>query len=317
MPRYLRNTVILAKLETTYGQDATPAAADALLVSDASIERRYDNVDRELIRGYLGGSEQLAGTRSVQIEFTVELAGSGAAGTAPAWGRLLRACGMAETVTTGQRVEYNPVSAQFESLTIDYYLDGLRHKALGCRGTFELSERIGERPTLRFAFTGLDGGASAVSNPSPNLSAWQRPLVVTDPNTGDILLGCTYSTGSLSGGTAYVSRGLELALGAGVQFVPMLGGDRVEITTREATGRMMLDLTAAQEATMLSDISANTLVSVGLQHGSTPGHIIVVFAPAVQRINPRIEELEGLALFSADLRLTPSAGNDELRICAR
>jgi hypothetical protein len=315
--RYIRNTVILAKIEATYGVDSTPGAADALLVSDVSIELRHNNVDRALVRGSMGASEQLVGTRSIECSFTCELAGSGTAGTAPAWGRLLRACGCAETVTAGQRVEYNPISSAFESVTIYYFLDGLRHIALGCRGTVEIRAPLGERPVLAFRFVGLDGGASAVANPSPTLSAWQTPLVVTDPSTGDVTLGCSYATGSISGGTALPSRGIEFSLGQDAKFIPLLGGDRVEITGRETTGRMTLDLTAAQEATMISEIDANTLTSLGLVHGTAAGNTIVFYAPSVQRINPRVEDVEGRALVSMELRLTPSAGNDELRITAK
>jgi hypothetical protein len=317
MPRYIRNTVILAKIETSYGVDAAPTGADALLVSDVSIERRAANVDRALIRGYMGASEQLVGTRSIECQFTVELAGSGTAGTAPAWGKLARACGCAETVTPGNRVEYNPISTGFESATIYYYLDGLLHKALGCRGTFEVQARLGERPVMVFHFTGLDGGAAAAANPMPTLSAWRTPLVVTDTNTGDITLGATYSNGALSGGTVYPSRGIEITLGQSVQYIPLLGGEQVDITGRETTGRMTLDLTAAQEATMISEIAANTLTSLGLVHGTAAGNTIVFYAPSVQRINPRVEDVEGRALVSMELRLTPSAGNDELRITAK
>jgi hypothetical protein len=39
------------------------------------------------------------------------------------------------------------------------------------------------------------------------LTAWKKPLAVTDANTGAVVLGCTYSAGALSGGTEYVSGG--------------------------------------------------------------------------------------------------------------
>lgn len=320
MPRYIRNTVILAKIETTYGVDAAPTGADALLVSNVSITRNTTNVNRDLIRGYMGASEQLVGTRSIECEFTVELAGSGTAGTAPAWGKLLRACGCAEVIVgspTPTHVEYTPVSAGFESLTIYYYLDGLVHKALGCRGTVDIRVPLGERPVMQFRFTGIDGGAAAQANPTPTLAAWKTPIVVTDPNTGDITLDGAYSAGAISGGTVYPSRGLEVTLGQSVQYIPLLGGDQVDITGRETTGRMTLDLTAAQEAAMIADIAANKLTSVGITHGTAAGNTIVLFAPAVQRINPRVEDVEGRALVSMDLRLTPSFGNDEIRVVAK
>lgn len=315
--RYIRNTAILAKVEATYGTDATPTgAADALLISNATITVNANNVDRNILRSYMGGSEQLVGTRSVQCQFDVELAGSGAAGTAPAWGTLLRGCGMSETVTASTRVDYTPISASFDSLTIYYHLDGVLHKALGCRGSFEMMMGIGEKPMLRFNFTGLDGGPTATANPALTLSAWKVPLVITDPNTGDLKLGSSYSAGVISGGTAYPSRGLQANIGNQVVYQPMLGGESVLITNRDATGSITLDLTAAQEVTMRGDINANTLTSLSLEHGTATGYKVIVYSPAVQRLNPQVADQDGMAMLSMSLRMTPSAGNDELRIVA-
>ncbi|MEG1971187.1 MAG: phage tail tube protein, partial [Burkholderiaceae bacterium] len=179
MPRILRNTAILAKVETTYKTDAVPTgAANALLVSNMSITPlNAQNVNRDLVRGYFGGSDQLVGTSNVQTSFDVELAGSGAAGTAPAWGALLQACGYAEVVTSGQRVEYTPVSTGIKSVTIYYYLDGTLHKLIGARGTFQLrADMQTGRPVISFSFTGLDGGIAAAANPAMALAAWKTPV---------------------------------------------------------------------------------------------------------------------------------------------
>ena len=214
MSRLMRKTAILAKIETTYATDAAPAgAANAILISNATFTFNYNNVDRDLMRAYLGGAEQLVGSRNVTASFDVEIAGSGAAGTAPAWGPLVRACGMAETITASARVEYNPVSATFDSLTIYYSVDGLLHKAIGCRGTMTMGMGEGERPLFKFTFTGIDGGTVAQADPTQTLTAFKPPLVVTDANSGDIKLGGTYATGAITGGTAYPSRGLQLDLG--------------------------------------------------------------------------------------------------------
>ncbi len=315
--RYIRNTAILAKIEATYGVDATPTgAANALLISNATVQVSANNVARDILRPFMGASEQLVGTRSVQMTFDVELAASGVAGTAPAWGPLLQGCGMAETITASTRVDYVPLSSSFPSLTIYYHIDGVKYAALGCRGTFELMMGIGERPMLRFSLTGLDGGVTATANPSTTLTAWKVPLVITDPNSGDVKLGGAYSAGVITGGTAFPSRGLSATLGNTVVYQPLLGGESVLITNRDSTGKLTLDLTAAQEVTMRTDINANTLTSVSLEHGTVAGAKIIVFAPAAQRINPQVADQDGMAMLSADLRFTPSAGNDELRIVA-
>ena len=89
MPRYIRNTVILAKIETTYKTDSAPTgAANALLVSNVTINPlNANNVNRELIRAYFGGSEDLVGTAYLEATFDVEFQSSATLGTAPAWGQ--------------------------------------------------------------------------------------------------------------------------------------------------------------------------------------------------------------------------------------
>lgn len=315
MPRLLRKTAILAKVETTYGTDAAPTgAANAILISNASFSYQYNNVDRDLMRPYLGNSESLVGTRSVQATFDVEVSGSGAAGTAPAYGALLQGCGMAETITASTRVEYNPISALFKGVTIYYSVDGVLHKMLGARGTFTLGMGEGERPLFRFTFTGLDGGVTAAADPTLTLTAWKPPVVVTNQNSPGIKLGSTYSAGTLTGGTSYPSRGLQLDLGNQVQYQPLLGSQTVEITNRGTTGSMQLDLTDAQTVSFMADINANTLTTLSFEHGMTAGNKFIFFAQSVQRINPTYQDYNGNVHFGADLRFTPSAGNDELRI---
>lgn len=315
MARNTRNTVILAKIETTYGTDSVPTgAANALLISDASFDITYNNVDRENIKGFFGADEQLAGTRFVDMTFSCEISGSGAAGTAPAYGPLLQACSMAETITVGQRVEYNPISTSQKSITVYYYDDGVLHKALGCMGNVQFSMGEGERPLLRFSFTGLDGGTTAAPNPAQTLTAWKAPLVITDNNTGDIKLGSTYSAGVISGGTPYPSRGLNLDLGNQVAKVALLGGQSADITNRSSTGSMQLELTVAQEVAFYDDVNANTLTSLSFEHGTSAGKKIIFHMPSVQRTNPKHADYEGRIHHTFDLRLLPTSGNDEMRI---
>lgn len=316
--RLTRNTVILAKIETTYGTDSVPTgASNAVLCSSPTVNPlSAQNVGRDLVRPFLGGSEQLVGTAFLEVSFDVELQSSGAAGTAPAWGPLLRACGFSETVSASQRVEYAPVSSAFESVSIYYYDDGALHKLLGARGSFEIKAGVGERPVLSFKFIGLDGGVTAATNPSATLTAWKTPAVITDANTGDLLFGCTYATGALSAGTPYPSKGISVSSGISVAHTPMLGGETVELTQREVTASFELDLTAAQEVTFMDTVKANTTQSIGIQHGTAAGSKIILFAPAAQLINPKKADSNGKRLVGYDARFVPSSGNDEFRLVA-
>ena len=94
-----RKRTILAKIESVYGTDPTPTgAANAILIKNINITPMETNlVDRDNIKAYLGNNPQVLAAVYVKVDFEVELAGSGTAGSAPAWGPLMRACGFSET----------------------------------------------------------------------------------------------------------------------------------------------------------------------------------------------------------------------------
>lgn len=314
--RKIRNSALTAKIETTAGTDASPTGADnAILLSDLSVDPlEAQNIDRNLMRGYFGGSEQLVGTANVKAGFTVELAGSGTAGTAPAFGVLLQACAMAESVlATPARVEYTPVSTTLKTATMDYADDGVLHKLLGSMGTMTLNAKVGERATMKFDFIAQDGGRAEASI-SPVYSTFKKPVALTMANVVDITLGCTYSAGVLSGGTEYSSTGLELSLGNKVAFNALLNEEFVDITDRDVTGKLTLKLTAAQEIALATVVKSNATQGIGFTIGTAAGNTVIIFMPAVQLINYKKSDLNGNRMISFDLRATPLSGNDELRI---
>lgn len=321
MSRNVRNTAILAKIETTYGTDAVPEGAeDALLISNQTINvLNAQNVDRAIIRQYLGNSEQLVGTHYKEVSFDVEFVGSGAKGVAPAWGPLIRACGFAEVVTALTRVDYTPVSDGFESLTFYYFDDGALHKLVGARGTASLKLTAGDKPAFSFKFVGKDGGDVALAAPTTDLTPWRIPQVVMDSVSGLLTFGATHATAVapvLAAGTTYPSEGITIDLGISTPFNALIGGETVPITERKVTGAVKLDLTAAQEIAFLTDVKSTALTSVGMQHGTVQGDKVLVFMPSVQRIEPTKEEKNGQRMLAYKLNVNPKNGNDDIRIVA-
>jgi hypothetical protein len=322
MARSNFNRLILAKTEVTVGTDSTPTgAANSVLCGNLTpVKINANNVNRDLVRPFLGGSEQLFGSASLEISFDCELQGSGTAGTAPAYGPLLLACGFAETVTAVTRVDYVPMSDQstMKSVTIYYYVDGELHKLLGARGDVTIKMGVGERPMLSFKFVGIDGGKTAAALPTATLTAWKAPTVVSDPNSDNVLLGCTYSAGALSGGTAYPSKGLEFSMGNAVAFTALLGGESVELTQRDVSGKVMFELTAAQAVTLYTSVKANTVTGIGMTHGTVAGSIVILHAPNAQLIDMAQADNNGRVGYEFGIRAIPtSAGNDDLRICLK
>ena len=86
MPRIFRKLAILHKIETVYGQAPTPApaAVDAIIGKNVQFTPiESGEVSRDLLLPYLGNQGVILTGKHAKIEFDVELAGSGAAGTAP------------------------------------------------------------------------------------------------------------------------------------------------------------------------------------------------------------------------------------------
>ncbi len=319
MSRLIRNTAILAKIEATYGVDPIPTGAlNALVVSNVNINPlNAQNVDRDIIRAYLGGSEQLVGTNYVECGFDVELVGSGTVAVAPAWGPLLRACGFAEVITAATRVDYTPISTAFESAAIYWYDDGVLHKLLGARGSASMKLSVGEKPVITFKFVGINGGIAEAATPGTTLTAWRVPQIVTDANSGELTFAATHApttAPTLVGGTTYPSQGLTIDFGISTPFEALLGSESAPITDRKVTGAVKMKLTAAQEVAFMADVKAATLVSVGLTHGTVANDKVMVFMPGVQRTEPTKEDLNGSRMIGYKLSMVPISGNDEIRI---
>lgn len=104
MPGLLtRKQTLLAKIESVYGTDPTPTgSANAMLVKNLNVTPlSAELVSRDLLKPYLGNSENLIASRFVQLDFEVEVVASGVVAKLPAYDPLLRACGFVSSKTTG------------------------------------------------------------------------------------------------------------------------------------------------------------------------------------------------------------------------
>lgn len=319
MGRSTRRYAILAKIQPTAGVDSVPTGgANAMLVSNVQVNPlNSSNVDRNLLRSFFGASEQLIGVAYKEASFDVEICGSGAAGTAPAWGPLLRACGIAEALTASTRADYTPVSTALEMVSMYCYVDGVEHKLLDARGDCSITMRVGEKPMFSFRFWGKNGGTAAVANPATTLTGFQTPQVPTDAFTPNFKLGGSVSGSgapAITGGTDRNSKGLTLQFGNALNFKALINYEEVEITDRQMSGHMDIEQTAANEVSAFTDVLNNTLTSVSIEHGTQANKKVLIHLPFVQLINPTYVDDNQSLLNGYDMRCVPSAGNDEFRL---
>lgn len=302
-----RKRLILAKKETTYGTDSSPAGTDAVLVRNLEITPiEADVVSRDLIRPYLGNSPQLLANSRVSITFQVELAGSGTAGTAPRFGGLLQACGMSETVVATTSVTYAPVSSSFSSATIYFNNDGILHKATGCRGSFSLSAAVGEIPTLDFTMVGVYNAPTDTAAPAVTYSNQASPLVFKQGNTSSFQLfsyaGCLQSVSfDIANETVY----RELVGCA----------KEVLITNRAPSGEVMIEAPALATKDFFSIAQTETTGNLTFLHGTTAGNRVTLTASQVDISNPSYADQDGIQMLNIPYVAVPTtAGNDEVSL---
>ncbi len=307
---FLKKT-ILAKIETSYGVDPTPTGvANAILARNVSITP----LDAELHkRGphavpFFGDRGSIPGSASVKMEFEVEIAGSGAAGTAPAWDPLLRACAFSSTNNVGVSQVFNFVSGAFESLYIYFNLDGVLHKLAGVRSNVTLELNHNAIPVYKFSIIGNYVAPSDAALPTLTLTAWQKALPVNKVNT----------TFSLHGYSAIMSA-LSIDAGLAVDHKDYVNStDQVRITNRETKGKVTIEAALIASKDWFALARAGTTGVLQVVHGTAAGYIVQLDGPAVQLGNPGYEDADGVTMLSMDLMFQPtSAGNNELTITSK
>lgn len=308
MPQLTRRRTILAKIESNYGTDPTPTgSSNAILVRNLNITpQNSEIVSRDLIRPYLGNSEQLQASTHVTLDFEVEMAGSGTAGTAPAYGPLLRACGLSETTVESTSVTYAPISASFESVTIYFNVDGTLHKITGARGNVELNINARQIPVYKFSFTGLYNAPTATSLPSVTYTPFQTPLVANNDNTTG------FSFYSYSG----VLESLAVNVGNEINYRTLIGSESVIQTNRATSGTVQIEAPAiGTKDFFAAALTDGTLGALDITHGTASGNKVQITSSRIDIANPSYADNNGINMLSIPFVAVPStSGNDEFSI---
>jgi len=172
---HAKRAIVYAAVEVTPGTaiaDATLFAAANVLVQahDVSMETKPELAARKPMGPSQQSIADVAGQVPAGLKFAHRTFGSGTAGTAPAYGLLLKACWMSETVVASTSVTYSSSPVSTVSLTVGIGVlseDGtteLRYVMSGVRGTWSMkADKILAPMFLSYDLTGafqLSGGAT-------------------------------------------------------------------------------------------------------------------------------------------------------------
>ena len=305
MPLIEARTQIAAKKETVEGTAETLSASDAFLAANVKFTPNFAMGERKNVSSSLSPWASIPGVRSAKLEFDVELKGSGTAGTAPALGNLLKACGFGETVESGTSVTYAPASSSISSLTLAAYQDGIIKKIWGARGNVSLKLEDGAPGWLHFEFTGAD-------------------FSVTD---GTMLSGVTYestkppaflsATFTIDSYAALIGM-LEINMNNEINLRKDANSDSgyksAVITGRKPTMTMDPEHVTVATYDFFGKLRSGNEGSLSLVLGSTAGNICTISAPKVQYTGISDDVRDGIRVLGITCQLNRSSGDDEIKI---
>jgi hypothetical protein len=300
-----RKKVFLLKIETTYGTDAVPTGAlNAMLATGVKFEpMKGSDVNRDLDLPYLSNQGSIPAELHATFSGKVELAPSGAAGTAPAWGPLLRVCGVAQTVSAGVSVTYNPITDNHEGASLYLYIDGTLYKALGVRGTGKFSFSAQGIPYFEFELTGLFSQPAEAANPAATLTAWMKPRIASKLHTPTFTINAV----------PMVMRSFELDLGNKVEPRFLIPTEEILIVDKAEMIKTQVQADLLSVIDPFALALAQTDVAVNLVHGTGAGNILTLNAPAAQMQRPHgAVEAQGIKEWPLSLMPKPTGtGNNQ------
>lgn len=271
--------VLFFKKETVYGTDATPTgAANAVLTRNFTAKPIVtDRIQRSLDKPVRGRTADAPSNLRGTFSYELELAGSGVAGTAPAWMEHLEACGMAApvlTTTTSAVQAFAALGAALSSATANHWHGNQKRVNLGSRGTFSFDFTAGAYPFVKLDMTGLIPAANDITDAvpgQPDFSRWHDPLEVNTANT-DFLLG----------GYAAVLKSLTGDVNAAITARNLVGSNAINRGNHGITGKIVCDAPLIASKNYFANLKAGDEIPMQLVHGTQPGAIVQLDAAHLQ-----------------------------------
>jgi hypothetical protein len=306
--KYARNVLVAAALDpvtgTVYTGDALTGVANvdpsnSFVASEVKIKPVVEMVDRKLVDNSFSTPQSVPGKKHIEATITVELAGSGTAGTPPAWAVLLEACGC-EKEENSDYVAYKLGSSE-KTATIYVWLDGTLVKLVSGMGTAKINLTAGDIGKVEFDFKGLYLTPEDVSQPT-NIPTAPLPPVVK-------------ASGLSIGGFSPVAQSVSLDFGNDVKLRENLnapdGYSFAYIAGRNPTGSIDPDAFSREAHDIWAKLEAGSTEPLDLTVGETAGNKIQITCPAIQYTGAEFGDRDGLLTMPLNFKCT---GSPEIEI---
>lgn len=297
--------LLLIKQEVTYNLDPVAAAVDTVLAEDVQYRMTGQRVTPNPAKPGVGPVADHTYGEVAEVTFKVPLAGSGTAGTAPKWGKLMKASGWGEALVALTSVTYSLLAdplTDSTSVTLTWR-DGNRrvHTVTGARGKVDFELSAGQRPMLVFMFRGLHHdvttAAGVLAHADANFTGWNDAKPVASGTT-------TFAYAGVSG---LGLRELSFQQSDNVKFVDLPEQENVRhLGERVFTGAKKITCPLPSALNLETKWKAGTVDTWSMVHGATAGNIATINGRS-QLIDPTYERTDGDDVAGANLKLVPSS----------
>lgn len=302
----VRQQGIFVAVEDTYNTAETLVGGDALQVMNLQMKpaENLRMLEREIIRASLNPEQAVYGGSLIGFSFDVEVKGSGTAGTAPILGRVLQACGLAETVVASTSVTYAPDSdlSAHKSVTIGYREGANYRIAKGCRGNVAMNFTAGQYGKLTFTMLGHISAESETAAPTPTFESTIPPAFV----------GATFKIGTFAAPIEALTVDLSNTVAPATNPNNTDGFGDIRITARNTQG------TVNPEVEDISDKDYVALFRAGTQQaiqtgtiGGTAGNQWALSIPKAYFRNVESGDRDSLLVYSISFGAAESSSLDD------
>ncbi len=302
----IKEEALWAAIEAVYNTEEAIAGTDVLEVENlqANPTESVKIIERNIVRSSLAPQVHQYGGSLFGFSFDAEFKGGGTAGTASRMSRLLRACGMTETIVASTSVTHEPESdtSLHDSLTFFYREGPNMRKVTGARGNAVLNVDAGGRFMFSFTFIGHISEEVAEAAPA------ETPETTAPP----IFRGATFTTKAIATaiGKISVDLGNTMSIAPDPNSADSFGA--IRIGARKITGSFDPEAQSIATHDFIGDLRAATefALATGVL-GTAAGNRIAVSLPRCQYGNIAPGDREALRVYEASFSAVPTTSGDD------
>jgi hypothetical protein len=215
----------------------------------------------------------------------------------------------AATITAApvSAIGYAPMSdpEQMKSCTVLFYKDGILHKGLFCRGSFDLSAPTGNYGTLKFAMHALWTDPVDQAAPTPQILGLVPPVCV----------GAGLTIGSYAPiGVSSLTLNLAAEVAKRKDLNAEEGISGLVIKSRKPAGTLDPEVETLAKFNPWAAWKAAEKATIHARIGRSAGNSVEVFVPKAQYNEIKYADRDNIAIYNLNYVCTIDRGDDEFRL---